>query len=157
MTRFTPLLFLAAMFIAGTAHAQYDGSMVLSRPLGVQLTGVALNAAAATRTITVTPAQQWGRVLLTVNYTYSAATTVTITPTCTDNTALTKGSVVAGTLSAGVITDVALSRSWTTGAASANFQWSFDVAGQASCAFVLSGASAGAGDLVTVSASLVVQ
>lgn len=152
------LFSLIALLIGSTAYAaNYDGQYVLSKPLGVQLSGVALNASAATRTITIVPAQQYARVLFTVNFTYAAATTVTITPTCTDSASTTKGSILSGNVASGVSTDVAYTRSVATGSASMNFQWNFGIAGEHTCSFVFAGASAGASDLVTVSATLVTR
>lgn len=151
---------LIALFILLSSSVSlagpYDGSYKLSRPFGTQLSAVALNAAAATRTVTLTLNQRYSRVLFTVNYTWAAGTTVTITPTCTDSASLTAGSILSGTLASGVSTDVAYSRSFAV-TASANWQWNFGVAGQHQCAFVFSGAGVGASDLVTVSATAVAE
>jgi len=149
------LVFVCAVGLgASSARAGYDGEYVLSKSLGVLLNGVALNANAGSRTITVTPNQQYVRLILTVNFTYGAASTVTVTPKCTDNALTTAGSITSASVSSGTSTDTVYTRSFATGSASANFQWSFSVLGAYQCTYLLGGASAGSSDTVVVTGTL---
>lgn len=119
------------------------------------LDNVALNASAATRTVTATfqegatrvsPYTKWR---VSVFYTYSAATTVTAVFSCSiDGTryaSLTSRSITGGASAVAVVTDT-----YTTSAASADIMLEFDIQGCRKAKLVLGGASAAAGDLVDV-------
>ena len=115
------------------------------------LTAVALNAAAATRTVTIVTGKLFSGLLVDVRYTYSAATTVTVTPTCThDGTNYV--SMTTASISGGARTLSVLADTYTTGGASAALGVSYDVSACQAVKLVFGGASAGAGDLVTVRA-----
>jgi hypothetical protein len=126
------------------------------------LEGVALNASAALRTITVPIAQVkaaggdgFDKLVVAVEFTWAAASTVVLTPTLSidggstyvadTNTVFTAG---AGAIAARVDT-------YTTGGASATFRSTFDVPGCTHYKIVFSGASGGATDLIDVQAVLV--
>lgn len=123
------------------------------------LSGVALNASAATRTITANMYENAGRPIaayskarLGIYYTYSAATTVTVLFSCsTDGTNYAQ--VMARNVSGATATMSKLTDSWTTGAASATDPGlgpEYDVTGCVKAKWVLGGASADGSDLVTV-------
>lgn len=127
------------------------------------LSGVALNAAAATRTLTLTlytgtKAQpEFAKVRLGIFYTYSAATTVTVLFSCSmDGTNYAQ--VMARNVSGTTATLSKLTDSWTTGGASATDPGlgpEFDVRGCLKAKFLFGGAGAGSGDLVTVDAAMI--
>jgi uncharacterized protein RhaS with RHS repeats len=123
---------------------------------GIVLNAVALNAAAGTRTVTLSLNKAWSQVKFTVNYTLSAATLVQCSPSGrtsagTPATAIAKGALQAYSVAAGVATSNALVLSKT--AATSNWIWEVDVNGLVDCDFVFSGTGApGAGDLITVAA-----
>lgn len=119
------------------------------------LSGVALNATAATRTLTASfdwqktnlaPYTKWR---VSVFYTYSAATTVTAVFSCsqdgTNYASLTSRSISAGASTVSIVTDT-----YTTSAASADIMLEYDIQGCRKGKIVFGGASAGSGDLVTV-------
>lgn len=113
------------------------------------LEGVALNAAAGTRTITLATSRRWPTLKVNVFYTYSAAGTVTMVTSCSiDGT--NYATVQSGSIAAGVRTLSDLTDTKTTGAASHNFQVQVGVKGCESVQLLLGGAGAGAGDLVDV-------
>ena len=125
------------------------------------LSGVALNATAATRTVTATfttsttdpaPFTKWR---VSVFFTYNAATTVTAVFTCsqdgTNYASLTSRSIAGGASTVSLVTDT-----YTTGGASANFTLEYDIQGCRKAKVLLGGASAGASDLVTVDWTAVV-
>lgn len=119
----------------------------------------ALNAAP---TLTVDLAEQgkpnvvsaWSKARLGVTYTYSAATTVTTAFYCAiDGTNYTQ--VVSRSVSGGTATVSALTDSITTGGANQAYMLEYDLRGCKKAKWVFGGASAGAGDLVTVDLALV--
>lgn len=119
------------------------------------LSGVALNAAAALRTVTASfdikpgtpaPYTKWR---VSVFFTYGAATTLTSVFSCsqdgTNYASLTSRSISAGASTVSIVTDT-----YTTGGASADIMLEYDIQGCRKAKVVLGGASAGASDLVTV-------
>lgn len=114
------------------------------------LEGVALNATAADRTITV-PTEGFSKLRVLVFYTYSAATTVTAQVTCSyDGT--TYARVTSRAVSSGTATLSLVADEYTTSAADADFMIEYDVRGCKTVKVLFGGASAGAGDLVDVQA-----
>ena len=127
------------------------------------LEAVALNAAAATRTYTVSagaltdaPSDGFAKLVVVIDYTYSAATTVTVTPTCSLDGGSTYASETSTSIAAGAGTVSVYSDTYTTGGANAVLRLVYDVSGCTHYKLVFGGASAGAGDLVDVQAALVV-
>ncbi len=115
------------------------------------LEGVALNAAAGTRTMTLKLQKAWRKVKVNVFYTYSAATAVTVTMSCSiDGT--NYGTVQSRSISAGSSTVSDVVDSKTSGAASQSYQLEYDVEGCENAKWVFGGTSAGGGDLVSVQA-----
>jgi hypothetical protein len=96
------------------------------------------------------------KLVVVIDYTYSAATTVTVTPTCSVDGGSTYASETSTAISAGAGTVSVYSDTYTTGAANAVLRLVYDVSGCTNYKLVFDGASAGAGDLVDVQASLVV-
>lgn len=121
---------------------------------GAVLSGVALNAAAATRTATILRLdKRYSRIILTIDYTYSAATTVTVTPSASPNTTsggTTYGRKTSTAIASGAGTVSLYADTYTTSAASATFELEYDCSGRDAMKFVFGGAGAGAGDLITV-------
>lgn len=125
------------------------------------LEGVALNAAEAARTITLdlcsVPAGRnggcWETVRLSVFYTYSAATTVVVTPWCSqDGTNYARET--SRSISSGASAVYPFADTETHGGADIDFSSVYDVRGCVKYKFVLSGGgSPGAGDLVDAQAS----
>ena len=123
------------------------------------LDGVALNATAATRTVTLdltagdsSSVGAFQKVEFFVEYTYSAATTVTAQATRSIDEGVsymrrTSRSTIQGTSTVFLQTDT-----YTTGGASANFSLEYDVAGLTNLKVLFGGASADGSDLVTVKA-----
>jgi hypothetical protein len=127
------------------------------------LAAVALNASAATRTITVPVAQArlstgdgYSRLIVGVDFTYAAATTVTLTPTCSLDGGTTYFSVTSTAITAGAGAVSLYVDTYTTSAASAKFSVGYDVGACTHFKIVFGGASAGAGDLVDIQAALTV-
>lgn len=148
-------LALIALLLPSLAQAGGEGPWAATQHVDNALAGVALNASAATRTVTgtfqqnaanVSPYTKW-RVL--VFFTYAAATTVTAVFSCSEDgtnyASLTSRSITAGASTVSILTDT-----YTTGGASADFALEYDIAGCRKAKVVLGGASAGATDLVTV-------
>lgn len=123
------------------------------------LEGVALNATAADRTITLNmcdigpgkDGECWTKLRIGIFYTYSAATTVTAQATCsidgTNYARITSRSISGGAGTVSLFTDT-----YTTGAASANFTLEYGVELCQKVQIVFGGASADASDLVNVQA-----
>jgi hypothetical protein len=120
--------------------------------------GVALNSAAADRTITLdltggdsSDRGSFSKVEVAIFYTYGAATTVVATPTRsfdgTNYFRRTSRSTIQGGSS-----DFLQADTYTTGGASADYSLEYDVRGLSSMKIVFSGASGGASDLITVQA-----
>lgn len=119
-------------------------------------TQFALNAAAATRTVTAILTHDgttsgrpvYSKLAVTAVYVYSAATTVTVQFSCArDGT--NYGRRTSTSTVAGASTIYAETGTYTTGAASINLDLEYDVRGCASVQLLFGGAGAGAGDLVT--------
>jgi len=112
------------------------------------LSAVPLNAAAASRTMLFN-VRGYSTLKIQINYTYSAATVVIATPSCSQDNNTTYGSetstgVISGTGTVSVYTD-----NYTTGAANAKIVLTYDTRGCDWYKVILSGTGAGAGDLVT--------
>lgn len=151
------LLLAAALLLSPAAVLAAQAPSVLYDYRGAVLGGVALNASAATRTATVTGlGKKYSRLIWQVDYTYSAATTVTLTCSGSTNEAASYGVKTSTSVSAGAGTVSAYVDTYTTGGASNNLLIEYDVAGLDAFKCVFGGASAGAGDLVTVYATAVV-
>lgn len=149
-----PSFLLAALLAPSLAMAQIAPAAA-TLDADNALSGVALNATAATRTVTgvfdakaaaPSPYTKWR---VSVFFTYAAATTVTAVFSCsTDGTnyaSLTSRSISAGASTVSIVTDT-----YTTGAASADIMLEYDIQGCRKAKVLLGGASAGASDLVTV-------
>lgn len=121
------------------------------------LSAVALNASAGTRTFTITNGlnKGMGWLSLQVQYTYSAATTVTLTCQGSIDQSSNLANFELCADSSGVCTSSDRSFSRATAGASAKWLWLVDVRGADDVSCVLGGANAGAGDLVTVKAKLI--
>jgi hypothetical protein len=127
---------------------------------GAVLTAAALNGAAGTRTATIQLDRRFTRVTVSTRYTYSAATSVTITPTTsTDDlpsASATFDSITAESIAiaAGVATATLGTYVETlTGTASFTLKRTYDVEGCTWLKLVYSGGgSPGAGDLITAKA-----
>jgi uncharacterized protein with beta-barrel porin domain len=127
------------------------------------LEGVALNATAATRTLTVqvsdvrkTAKDGYRKLIVVVKHTYSAATTLTATPTCSMDGGTTYASETSTSISAGAGTVSVYSDTYTTGAANSVLRLVYDVSGCTNYKVLFGGASGGAGDLINVQAALMV-
>lgn len=126
---------------------------------GNVLNAIALNGSAATRTAEINLGKRFTRITLVLNYTYSAATSVTLTPTKsidggTTYASYTSKAITSGTAAVSAYTEV------VTGTASFIYETTFDVEGVDKFKIVMSGGgSPGAGDLLTVKAvgTLVLQ
>lgn len=126
------------------------------------LSGVALNATASTRTVTINlgdlPAgrdgEGWGKLRFGIQHTNSAATTVTAQFTCSyDGTTYyrrTTRSCASGTCSVYEQTDS------NAVSGDQDFELEYDIRGCAKIQILLGGASAGASDLVTTEAVVIV-
>lgn len=122
------------------------------------LSGVALNAATGLRTLDLklglaTSPGSFEFVAIAVDYTYSAATTVTATCYGSLDGGLTYRALQSSSITAGVDTLSDYVAVKTTGAASKSYLFTLTVDGCTDLRVVFSGASAGAGDLITVQAS----
>lgn len=118
------------------------------------LSGVALNASAGTRTITLST-EGYSKLLVQVNFTYAAATTLTSQFTCSLN-GVTYGRRTSKSTTAGAVTVSASTETYTTGGASVVLNYEYDVRGCSDISVVYGGASGGASDLITVQATAVV-
>lgn len=125
------------------------------------LEGVALNATAATRTITLNigdangfKAEEFTKIRVSVFFTWAAATTVTAQFSCaedgTNYARLTTRSCSSGTCTVSLQSD-----SYATGGASADFSLEYDVRGCQKVKILFGGAGAGATDLVNVQATAI--
>lgn len=164
-----PLILIAALLIPSAALAYAPQSKVqwLTKDSSTNdynlLEAVALNATAATRTITVPISQVQSRagegfekLVVGVEFTYAAASTVVLTPTCSMDGGSTYFSETSTAIAAGAGTVSLYTDTYTTGGASASFRLVYDVSSCTHYKIVFSGASAGATDLVDVQAALVV-
>lgn len=150
------LLLVVALFctsgqaIAGKAANTFTRKVTSSE----MLSGAALNAAAASRTMTLTVDGNWAKLRLAVAYTYSAATSVTLTPTCsldgTNYDSYSTRGCSSGACEVHTMTDV------VTGTANFNKIFEYDIKGCDFFKVVFSGGgSPGAGDLITTRAAFV--
>lgn len=117
---------------------------------GNVLSAVALNGAVGTLTAVITLSKKWTRVTLAQSYTYSAATSVTLTPTKSLDNGTTYVNYTSKAITAGT---AAVSKyvETTTGTASWGYETTLDVEGIDKLKLVYSaGGSPGAGDLLTV-------
>jgi hypothetical protein len=151
------LAVIATLALAAPAWAD-QGFLVVTPPV-LALDGVALNdAQAADRTLSVTLTDTnvvttgravYSKLIVTVDFTYAAATTVTAQFTCSlDGT--TYGRRTSTSTSAGASTIYAETGTYTTGGASAVLNLEYDVRGCRAVKVLLGGAGAGASDLVDV-------
>ena len=147
------LTLLAALLFAAPAMAE-QGYLTVSKHT-LALDGVALNAAAATRTVTATLTENseatgrpvYSKLLLVVDFTYAAATTVTAQFSCSvDGT--NYGRRTSTSTASGASTIYAETGTYTTGAASILLTLEYDVRGCKMVQVLLGGAGAGASDLV---------
>lgn len=154
MSRFILAFALLALPSVGFAAAKAPTTFVRPITSTEMLSAVPLNASAATRTITLTTQKNWAKLRVRVAYTYSAATSVTLTPTCsldgTNYTAPVTRVCTAGSCEAAPHTDI------ENGTANFDLMWDYDVRGCANFKIVFSGGSPGAGDLITTQASVIV-
>lgn len=112
---------------------------------------VALNAAAGTRTVTLTTGRRWPTLRVSVFFTHSAATTVTMVTSCSmDGT--NYATVQAGALSGGTRTLTDLTDSKPV-SGNTNFHFSVGVKTCEKVQLLFGGASAGANDKVNVQVS----
>lgn len=133
--------FAAKAPTTNTVRLQASGSFKL-------LDGVALNAAAATRTIEVTTGRNFAKLVLFTDFNRSAATTVTIEPYCSpDGTLyfrLQSRAVASGT---GTLSDYTDSNAVS---GNEDFYTEYDARSCEKMKFIYAGASADGSDLVTV-------
>ena len=146
---------LATLLFAAPAMAD-QGYLTVSKHT-LALDGVALNAAAATRTVTATLTHDgastgrpvYSKLLVVVDFTYAAASTVTDQFTCSlDGT--NYGRRTSSSTVLGATTRYAEPATYTTNAASAVLTYEYDVRGCKAVQILFGGASAGASDLVDV-------
>jgi len=146
------LLAIALLLACPSAFAAQDTTRVST--INEILTGIALNATEADRTMTVCHGRNWSKLKVGVDYTNSSATTVTAAPECSyDGTtyfAFTTLSCGSGTCSRFERTD--------SNAVSGDdeFEFEFDVRGCECTKIVFGGASADGSDLVTTQSVVVV-
>lgn len=139
------------------------GSKLLDAVELPPLTAAALNGAAGTRTVTWTLDKRFTRVTVSIRYTYSAATSVSITPKTSIDGGVSYDSITAESLdiTSGVATATLGTYIETlTGTASFQIKRTYDVEGCDSMTLLFAGGgSPGAGDLITAKAvaSLVTQ
>lgn len=151
------LLFLGAIVMASSAYAAKDRTVrtLVYRNSSTNniklLDGVALNASAATRTITVElgPDGDYRSLVVQVDFTHNAATTLVLTPTCSINGGASYASVLTGSVSSGT-EDVDAHVVSMGVAGSVNNKYEFNVVGCDAFKIVFSGASGGASDLIDV-------
>lgn len=145
------VLFLSASTTA--TQAQSTKTTLFPSTHSSMLNGVALNAAAATRTSTIAVDRSWSTLRYGIAFTRAAATTVDATVSCTYKE--TAYQLTTYSCTAGVCT--VYERTYSNPqATSANFEMQLATKGCDSLTIVLSGTSAGASDLVTTEAVAVV-
>jgi hypothetical protein len=127
--------------------------LIDAEDFGAVLSAVALNGAAATRTAEITLNKRFTRITLTQAYTYSAATSVTLTPSKSIDGGTTYGQYTSKSISDGVAT-VSAYTEVVTGTSSWAYETTLDVEGVDKLKIVYSGGGTpGAGDLLTVKAT----
>lgn len=118
------------------------------------LSGVALNASAGTRTATITIAKSWAKLRFGIQFTRSAATSVTSQFTCSyDGTTYYRRTTKACSSGTCTLYEQSDDNPQST---SVNFEIEYDVRGCQKVQILLGGASAGASDLVTTQAVAIV-
>ena len=145
---------LTFALLCSTAHAA-RAPLTQADPITSVLSAVGLDGAAATRTVTMSVGSNYAKIRLRVAYTYSAATSVTLTPTCsldgTNFSSYTTRSCSGGACEMAPLTDV------ETGTSSFDYIYEYDVRGCQKFKVVFSGGgSPGAGDLITTQATVIV-
>ncbi len=116
------------------------------------LSAAALNGAAGTRTATLDLGKRFTRVTVSIRYTYSAATSVTITPTTSIDGGTSYDNYTSELISSGAAALSAYTET-LTGTASFQIKRGYDVEGCDYLKLVFSGGgSPGAGDLITARA-----
>jgi len=120
------------------------------------LEGVALNATEATRTVTVELAGRYSHARVGVSFTWAAASTVVLTPYCSQDNGTSYLPVTARSVTAGAGAISPLVDTYTTSGASADFSIEYGVSGCTHFRIVFSGASGGASDLIGVQLSATV-
>jgi hypothetical protein len=127
--------------------------------LGVVLSAAALNGAAATRTVALLLGKRFTRMTVQTTYTYSAATSVSITPTVSIDGGSTYASKTSELITSGAAA-LSVYVQTLTGTASFVIVTTYDVEGCDYLKLVYAGGGApAAGDLITARAigTLVVQ
>ena len=145
-----------------TAQAVEQG-FTTPRYFGLKLDGVALNATAALRTITVnlthngaaTGNPAYSKVLLGVFHTFSTATTITVLWTCSQD-GVNYATKTSRAIAAGAGTVSLFLDTYPTGSASTEPLFEIDVRGCRALKMLLGGASAGVGDLVDAHVTAIV-
>lgn len=151
------LLALAMLLAAAPAYANgYAPYTTSTDRVGARLASVALNASAGTRTFTLTElARKFSTVVMQVDFTYGAATTVTISCTGSMDLGATFASITVLDTATGTLT-ILPTITFPTGSVSGNFFAQLAVTGIDQLKCVMSGAGAGSSDFVTVYATDVV-
>lgn len=157
-------LFLASALLT-QGYSPTTQSVYLNAATSGQLSGVALNAAEATRTVSVDTFRSiqgqgsvaaYSKLRLGIAYTYSAATTVTSAMTCSYDGGTTYYKRQSRSCSSGTCNTFDLTDSNAISAASETFELEYDIRGCTHVKFVLGGASADGSDLVTTQTVLIV-
>lgn len=147
--------FILLFFAASTAIAQAPYTRDAYRSV---LSGVALNASAASRTFEVQVRRRYAKIRVSVDYTDNASTDVTATPSCAlDSTygSYTSRSVATGTSTVSPLVDYLCNDAAET-CADFTKVIEYDVAGCNLFKIVFAGTSGGASDLISVEYALVV-
>lgn len=146
-------LALVLTLAAAPASAGLQQPKQIITGVGTLLSGVALNASAATRTFDLALANEFtgfGILTVYVNYTNSAATDVQMSCTSKPSSTVSAATLQSCAVSAGTCTST--DAGWNNSVSGDEvFVWRVDInnyPGTLSCVF--SGTSAGAGDLITV-------
>lgn len=149
------LALCAQLCVPALAFAQQALPTQAELQTGSDLTAVALNdATPANRTVTIKVAKRWSKLRLGIQFTHSAATTVDAQFSCSyDGTTYYRRTTRA--CSSGTCTLYEQTDSNPV-AGDVDFEIEFDVRGCKRVQILLSGTSAGAGDLVTTQSILVV-
>jgi hypothetical protein len=149
------LSFLLLTSITGSVFAQAPYTRDAYQSV---LSGVALNAAAASRTIEVQARRRYAKIRVLVDYTDNASTDVTATPSCAlDSTygSYTSRSVATGTSTVSPLVDYLCNDAAET-CADFTKVIEYDVAGCNLFKIVFAGTSGGASDLISVEYALIV-
>ena len=148
--------FAAALFLLALG-ANAPSTQVRLSQNSEHLSAVRLDEADADdRTVTLSIKQKWAKIRFGVAYTFGAATSVVLTPSCSSDKGVTYKSLItrsctAGSCESNVMTDVESS------GASFAYWWEYDVRGCTHWKIVLSaGGSPTSADIVTTQAIAVV-